>query len=122
MLAHSDFQDADESALSRTPLLSGGKPSPDYVSHTVPDNCARCSCYYNDDDLDLTCGGGKECSGNNDRLSRERQAGAFEREAAAIMLSQLATAHGLAARVDGAEALSTTNIFRVQRTGVKRAA
>jgi predicted PurR-regulated permease PerM len=39
-------------------------------------------------------------------------------EAAAIMLSQLSTAHGLAARVEGAEALSTSNVFRLETTGV----
>jgi hypothetical protein len=39
-------------------------------------------------------------------------------EAAAIMLAQLATAHGLAARVEAAEALSTTNVFRLDTTGV----
>ena len=39
-------------------------------------------------------------------------------EAAAIMLSQLSTAHGLAARVEGAEALSTANVFRLETTGV----
>jgi predicted PurR-regulated permease PerM len=39
-------------------------------------------------------------------------------EAAAIMLAQLSTAHGLAARVEGAEALSSTNIFRLEITGV----
>ena len=39
-------------------------------------------------------------------------------EAAAIMLAQLSTAHGLAARVEAAEALSTTNVFRLDTTGV----
>jgi hypothetical protein len=39
-------------------------------------------------------------------------------EAAAIMLAQLSTAHGLAARVEGADALSTTNVFRLETTGV----
>jgi predicted PurR-regulated permease PerM len=39
-------------------------------------------------------------------------------EAAAIMLAQLSTAHGLAARVEGAEALSTTNVFRLETDGV----
>ena len=39
-------------------------------------------------------------------------------EAAAIMLGQLSTEHGLAARVEGAEALSTTNVFRLDTTGV----
>jgi predicted PurR-regulated permease PerM len=39
-------------------------------------------------------------------------------EAAAIMLAQLATAHGLSARVEAAEALSTTNVFRLDTTGV----
>lgn len=39
-------------------------------------------------------------------------------EAAAIMLGQLSTAHGLAARVEGPEALSTTNVFRLETTGV----
>ncbi|MDP3690804.1 AI-2E family transporter [Bradyrhizobium sp.] len=39
-------------------------------------------------------------------------------EAAAIMLAQLSTAHGLAARVEPAEALSTTNVFRLDTTGV----
>ena len=39
-------------------------------------------------------------------------------EAAAIMFAQLCNAHGLAARVEGAEALSTTNIFRLEITGV----
>jgi predicted PurR-regulated permease PerM len=39
-------------------------------------------------------------------------------EAAAIMLGLLSTAHGLAARVEGAEALSTANIFRLETTGV----
>ena len=39
-------------------------------------------------------------------------------EAAAIMLGQLSTAHGLAARVEGSEALSTANVFRLETTGV----
>jgi hypothetical protein len=39
-------------------------------------------------------------------------------EAAAIMLAQLSTAHGLAARVEGPEALSTTNVFRLDTSGV----
>ena len=39
-------------------------------------------------------------------------------EAAAIMLAQLSTAHGLAARVEAAEALSTTNIFGLDASGV----
>src|ERR1700720_4358808 len=39
-------------------------------------------------------------------------------EAAAIMLAQLSTAHGLAARVEGAEALSPTNVFRLETNGV----
>ncbi|MFL5237491.1 MAG: AI-2E family transporter [Rhizomicrobium sp.] len=39
-------------------------------------------------------------------------------EAAAIMLGQLSTAHGLAARVEPAGALSTANIFRLETTGV----
>jgi hypothetical protein len=39
-------------------------------------------------------------------------------EAAAIMLGQLSTAHGLPARVEGAEALSTSNIFRLDTVGV----
>jgi hypothetical protein len=39
-------------------------------------------------------------------------------EAAAIMLGQLSTAHGLPARVEAAEALSTSNIFRLDTTGV----
>jgi hypothetical protein len=40
-------------------------------------------------------------------------------EAAAIMLAQLSTAHGLAARVEAADALSTTNVFRLETTGVE---
>lgn len=39
-------------------------------------------------------------------------------EAAAIMLAQLCTVHGLAARVEGPDALATTNIFRLETTGV----
>jgi hypothetical protein len=39
-------------------------------------------------------------------------------EAAAIMLAQLSSAHGLAARVEGPEALTTSNIFRLQTDGV----
>ena len=39
-------------------------------------------------------------------------------EAAAIMLGQPSTAHGLAARVEAAEALSTANVFRLETTGV----
>jgi predicted PurR-regulated permease PerM len=39
-------------------------------------------------------------------------------EAAAIMLAQLSTAHGLSARVEPAEVLATTNIFRLETTGV----
>jgi predicted PurR-regulated permease PerM len=39
-------------------------------------------------------------------------------EAAAIMLGQLSTAHGLKARVEAAEAVSTANIFRLETTGV----
>ena len=39
-------------------------------------------------------------------------------EAAAIMLGQLTTAHGLAARVEAAEALSTTKIFQLETAGV----
>jgi hypothetical protein len=40
-------------------------------------------------------------------------------EAAAIMLAQLSTSHGLAARVEAAEALSTANVFRLETTGVE---
>jgi predicted PurR-regulated permease PerM len=39
-------------------------------------------------------------------------------EAAAIMLAQLSTAHRLAARFEGPEALSTTNVFRLDTSGV----
>ena len=39
-------------------------------------------------------------------------------ESAAIMLSQLCTAHGLAARVGEAGTLSPTNVFRLETTGV----
>lgn len=39
-------------------------------------------------------------------------------EAAAIMFGQLCNAHGLGARVEGADALSTANIFRLETTGV----
>lgn len=39
-------------------------------------------------------------------------------EAAAIMLAQLSTAHGLPARVEGVEALSTANVFRLDTSGV----
>ena len=39
-------------------------------------------------------------------------------EAAARLLGQLANAHGLAARVEPAEALSTANIFRLETAGV----
>lgn len=39
-------------------------------------------------------------------------------EAAAIMLGQLTTAHGLRARVEAAEALSTANVFRLETAGV----
>lgn len=39
-------------------------------------------------------------------------------EAAAIMLGQLSTAHGLPARVEPADVLATTNIFRLETTGV----
>jgi predicted PurR-regulated permease PerM len=39
-------------------------------------------------------------------------------EAAAIMLGQLTAAHGLKARVEGAGALSTANVFRLQTDGI----
>jgi hypothetical protein len=39
-------------------------------------------------------------------------------EAAAIMFAQLCNVHGLAARVEAAEALTTTNIFRLETSGV----
>jgi hypothetical protein len=39
-------------------------------------------------------------------------------EAAAIMLAQLSTAHGLTPRAEGPEALTTSNIFRLQTDGV----
>jgi hypothetical protein len=39
-------------------------------------------------------------------------------EAAAIMVSQLCSVHGLAARVEGPSALSTANIFRLETAGV----
>jgi predicted PurR-regulated permease PerM len=39
-------------------------------------------------------------------------------EAAAIMLAQLSTSHGLAARVEAAEVLHTANVFRLETTGV----
>jgi predicted PurR-regulated permease PerM len=39
-------------------------------------------------------------------------------EAAAIMLGQLSTSHGIAARVEAAEVLSTANVFRFETTGV----
>jgi hypothetical protein len=55
------------------------KPTPDHVPHTIPDNRTRCGCEYNDDDVDLTGSGGKECSANKDCLSGERHAGTFER-------------------------------------------
>ena len=39
-------------------------------------------------------------------------------EAAATMLAQLSTAHGLAARVEGADALSMTNVVRLDPVGI----
>ena len=39
-------------------------------------------------------------------------------EAAAMMLGHLFNTHGLASRVEGAEALSTTNIFRLDTSGI----
>jgi predicted PurR-regulated permease PerM len=39
-------------------------------------------------------------------------------ESAAIMLGQLTAAHGLKARKEGAEALSTANVFRLQTAGI----
>jgi hypothetical protein len=39
-------------------------------------------------------------------------------EAAAIMLARHSTAHGLTARVEGPEALTASNIFRLQTDGV----
>jgi hypothetical protein len=39
-------------------------------------------------------------------------------EAASIMLGQLSTEHGLPARVEAAEVLSSSNIFRLDTTGV----
>jgi predicted PurR-regulated permease PerM len=42
-------------------------------------------------------------------------------EAAAIMLSQLSSAHGLAARVENAEALSMTNVVRLDPVGITMA-
>ncbi|MEO8319153.1 MAG: AI-2E family transporter, partial [Bradyrhizobium sp.] len=39
-------------------------------------------------------------------------------EAAAIMFAQLCNVHGLTARVEGADALSTSNIFRLETNGV----
>jgi predicted PurR-regulated permease PerM len=39
-------------------------------------------------------------------------------EAAAVLFAQLANAHGLAARVESADALSTTNISKLEITGV----
>ena len=39
-------------------------------------------------------------------------------EAAAVLFSQLSIAHGLAARVEPADALSTTNIVRLETAGV----
>jgi predicted PurR-regulated permease PerM len=39
-------------------------------------------------------------------------------EAAATMLAQLCSAHGLGSRVEAAEVLSTTNIFRLETAGV----
>ena len=39
-------------------------------------------------------------------------------EAAAVLFAQLANAHGLAARVESADALSTTNISKLEMTGV----
>jgi hypothetical protein len=42
----------------------------------------------------------------------------FIDEAAAIMLGQLTAAHGLRARIEGPEALSTTNLFRLETAGI----
>jgi len=42
-------------------------------------------------------------------------------EAAAILLSQLSSAHGLAARVEAAEALSMTNVVRLEPAGITMA-
>jgi len=54
-------------------------PPSDQVSGTVPDDRTRCGRQYDDDDVDLTRAGGKECSCNKDCLSGERHAGTFER-------------------------------------------
>ena len=40
-------------------------------------------------------------------------------EAAAIMVSQLLTVHGLAAQVEGPDALATANLFRLETAGVR---
>jgi hypothetical protein len=42
----------------------------------------------------------------------------FIDEAAAIMLGQLTGAHGLKARIEGSEALLTTNVFRLETAGI----
>ena len=39
-------------------------------------------------------------------------------EAAAVLFAQLSNAHGLAARVESADVLSTTNILRLETAGV----
>ena len=39
-------------------------------------------------------------------------------EAAALLFAQLSTAHGLAARIEGADALSSANVFRLDGAGV----
>jgi hypothetical protein len=39
-------------------------------------------------------------------------------DAAAIMLGQLSTSHGIAARVEAAEVLSIANVFQLETTGV----
>jgi predicted PurR-regulated permease PerM len=40
-------------------------------------------------------------------------------KAAAFMLSQILTKHGIGARVEGSESLATSNIFRLETTGVQ---
>ena len=50
------------------------KSTADDVARAIPDNRTRGSCQYDDDNIDLTGGGGKQCSGNKGCLSGERQA------------------------------------------------
>jgi predicted PurR-regulated permease PerM len=112
--AVNEFADNLEDSGERAPDKSEGKSDPETSSavESVSEDAAAPEAIpaLQPEDLPL------EWLGVNPVLSIAGRS--FIDEAAAIMLGQLTAAHGLRARIEGPEALSTINVFRLETAGI----